>query len=104
MDLLLEKNKITLPAGTRRVDHEENTEEHEEIFHALKEIYSKTHAFLIESRASNHMVASRQSFYSLQSTDGPSIHMGDDSQIRAKGKGSIKLKYGKFNDLLYVPP
>ena len=29
--------------------------------------------------------------------------MGDDTQIRAEGKGSIKLKHGKFNDVLYVP-
>ena len=29
--------------------------------------------------------------------------MADDSQIRAKGKGSIKFEHGKFNDVLYVP-
>ena len=49
------------------------------------------------------MVASRESFSSLQSTNGPSIHIGDDSQIRAKGKGSIKFEHGNFNDVLYVP-
>ena len=32
-----------------------------------------------------------------------SIHMGDDTQIRAEGKGSIKLKHGMFKDVLYVP-
>ena len=49
------------------------------------------------------MVASRESFSSLQLTDGSSIHMGDDTQIRAGGKGSIKLKHGVFKDVLYVP-
>ena len=49
------------------------------------------------------MVSSKESFSSLQSTDVPSIHMGDDTQIRAEGKGYIKLKHGKFNDVLYVP-
>ena len=29
--------------------------------------------------------------------------MGDDNQILAKGKGSIKFEHGKFNDVLYVP-
>ena len=29
--------------------------------------------------------------------------MDDDTQIRAEGKGSIKLKHGKVNDVLYVP-
>ena len=49
------------------------------------------------------MVASRESFSSLQTIDGPSIHMGDDTQIRAEGKGSIKLKHGMFKYVLYVP-
>ena len=29
--------------------------------------------------------------------------MGDDTQIRVEGKGSIKLKHGIFKDVLYVP-
>ena len=29
--------------------------------------------------------------------------MGDDTQIRAEGKGSIKLKHGVFINVLYVP-
>ena len=49
------------------------------------------------------MVASRESFSSLQTTDGPNIRMGDDTQIRAEGKGSIKLKHGVFRNVLYVP-
>ena len=63
----------------------------------------KSHAFLINSGASNHMVASKESFSSLQITNGLSIHMGDDTQIQAKGKGSIKIKHGVFKDVLYVP-
>ena len=49
------------------------------------------------------MVASRESFSSLQPTDGLSIHMGDGTQIQAIGKCSIKLKHGVFKDVLYVP-
>ena len=49
------------------------------------------------------MVASKESFSSLQYTDGLSIHMGDDTQIQDEGKGSIKLKHGAFNDVLYAP-
>ena len=29
--------------------------------------------------------------------------MGNNSQIQAKGKDSIKLEHGKFKDVLYVP-
>ena len=49
------------------------------------------------------MVASRESFSSLQSSDGPKIQMDNNSQIRAKGMGSIKIEHGKFKDELYVP-
>ena len=38
-----------------------------------------------------------------QPTVGLSIHMGDATQVRAEGKGSIKLKHGMFKDVLYVP-
>ena len=49
------------------------------------------------------MVASRESFSSLKYFDGPSIQMGNNSKVQAKGKGSIKLEHGKFKDVLYVP-
>ena len=65
--------------------------------------FSTAHAFLIDYGASNHMVASKESFPSLQYFDGPSIHMGINSQNQAKGKGSIKLEHGKFKYVLYVP-
>ena len=100
---LFEHHNITLPKVARNTESGENTKDHDESFHALKDIYSKLHAFLIDSRTSNHMVASRESFSSLQLIDGLSIHMGDDTQIRAEGKGSIKLKHGVFKDVLYVP-
>ena len=31
------------------------------------------------------------------------IHMGDDSQVISKGKGTVKLEHGSFFDFLYVP-
>ena len=49
------------------------------------------------------MVASKKSFSSLQLTDGLSIHIDDDTQIEAEGKGSIKLEHGVFKNVLYVP-
>ena len=58
---------------------------------------------MIDSAASNHMVASKESFTSLDLLGGPSIHMGDDSQIPAVGRGSIEIQHGEFKNLLYVP-
>ena len=103
MVVLLEKHNIKIPVGARKDDHREETKEHDERSHALKTIFSRTHAFLIDPGASNHIVASRESFSYLQSTNVPSIHMVNDSQIRAKGKGSIKLENGNLKYVLYVP-
>ena len=49
------------------------------------------------------MVASRESFSSLQYFDGPIIQLGNNSRVQTKGKGSIKLEHGRFKDVLYVP-
>ena len=81
MEKLPEQHNITLPEGARKNEFGENTEDHDERFHALKAYCSKSHAFLIDSRASNHMVSSRESLSSLKTIDGLSIHMGDDTQI-----------------------
>ena len=102
MSRLLEQHNISLPEGTRKANCGEKIEDHERC-HALKDGFSKSHAFLIESGASNHMVASKESFSSLKIIDGPSIHMGDDTQIQAEGKGSIKLEHGVFKNVLFVP-
>ena len=32
-----------------------------------------------------------------------SKYMGDDTEIRVEGKGSIMLKHGVFRNVLYVP-
>ena len=103
MPKLLEKHNIYLPKGTRKDGSRFNIEHHDERFHALKDGFSKSHAFLIDSRASNHMVASKESFSSLQLTYGPSIQMGDENQIQAEGKGSIKLEHGLIKNFLDVP-
>ena len=49
------------------------------------------------------MAASRESFSSFQSFDGPSIQMGNNSKVQTKGKGSVKLEHGRFKDVLFVP-
>ena len=67
------------------------------------EITSKPRALLIEYCASNHMVASKESFSFLDSDSNIPIHMGDDSHIILKGKGTVKLEHGSFFDVLYVP-
>ena len=102
MSLLLKHHNISLHKGTQKTHSRDNTEYHGR-FHALKAEFSKYYAFLIDSGTSNHMVASKESFSSLNISNDPSIHMGDDTQIQAEGKGSIKLEHGVFKDVVYVP-
>ena len=102
MSRLLEQHNISLHEGTRKAEYGDKNE-YQERCHALKDGFSKSHSFLIDLGASNHMVASKESFSSLQLTDGTSIHMGYDTQIQAEGKGSIKLEHGVFKNVLYVP-
>ena len=45
---------------------------------------------------------SKESFSSLDLSGGPSIHMGDYSQIPAIEKGSIKFEHGVFKNVLQV--
>ena len=59
-------------------------------------------AYLIDSGASNHMVASKESFTTLIISGGPSTHMGCDSQIPAIGIGSIKIHHDEFKNVLDV--
>ena len=49
------------------------------------------------------MVSSKDLFSSLNVKEGPTIHMGDDSQILAIGRGTIRVKHRVFRDVLYVP-
>ena len=49
------------------------------------------------------MVSSKESFTSLDLSGGPNIHMGDDSHIQTVRRGSIKIKHGEFQNVLYVP-
>ena len=104
MALLLKKHNISTPASARKDDTLEKDEEYQRKFHALKASCSLAHVFLIDSEASNHMVASIESFYSFQSFDGPSIQMGNNSKVKTKGKGSVKLEHGRFKDVLFFPP
>ena len=66
-------------------------------------VFSKAQDLHIASGASNYIVSSKESFYSLNLTDGPSIQMGYDTHIQAEGKGTIQSEHGILKKILYVP-
>ena len=63
----------------------------------------KSMALLIDSRASNHIMAIKDYFSSFDTNKSIPIHMGDDSTIISKGQGIINLEHGYFFNVLYVP-
>lgn len=96
---LLEQNQIVVPKEAKMSDSGSGSDD----CHALMAGFSKTKALLIDSGASNHMMAQEESFSSLDLQDGPTIHMGDNSQISAKGLGTVHMEHGKFKNVLFVP-
>ena len=64
---------------------------------------SSSPRFIIDSRASRHMVSTKETLSSLDMSKGPPIVLGDDSLTDSLGKGRINLDNCKFNNVLYVP-
>ena len=102
MTLLLERNNINLLESVRKRDNQDRDNQQER-GHAIMEITSKPNALLIYSRASNHMMERKESFSSLDTNKIIPIHMGYDSHIIFKGKGTVNLEHGSFFYVLYVP-
>ena len=63
---------------------------------------SKSKSLLIDSGDSNHMMAEKESFSSLETGKSIPIHMGDDSTIILEGQGMVDLENGYFSNVLYV--
>ena len=87
------QNNIALPQGVEMFDDEEQTEEDERCLHSS---LTPSKDYLIDSGASNHMVASRKSFITFPLLGGPSNHMGDESKIPTIEKGSHKIQHDEF--------
>ena len=95
---LLEKYHINLLERFRRRDQQDREPQHEK-GHALMASTLKSKALLIDSGASNHMMAERDSFSSLETKKSIPIHMGDDSTIISEGQGTIDLEISYFSNV-----
>ena len=90
MKYLCVQNNISIPQCVNMSDDQEYIEEYEIFLHAN---LSPSKAYLIDSGASNHMVASRKFFITLSLSGGPSIHMGHDLKIPYLDRGSDKIQH-----------
>ena len=98
---ILENNNISLPDCSKKKEGGSNSEDRERI-HALVAGTSSSPIFIIESRASRHMVSKKETFSSLDMSKGPPMILGNDSLTKILGKGRIDLNHGKFNNVFYV--
>ena len=99
---VLERNHINISERFRRRDEQDREPQHEK-GHVLMESTSKSKALLIYSRASNHMMAKRDSFSYLDTGKSIPIHMGDESTITSERQGTVDIEHGYFSNVLYVP-
>ena len=73
--------------------------EDKERVHALMENTSKYSSFIVDFGASGHMVSTRESFSSLDSSGVPAIVLGDEPDTTSKGKGRIEIDHGSFTNV-----
>ena len=99
---LLEKNNISLLDVSKKREGRSNSEDKERV-HSLVAGTSSSPSFIIDFRASIHMVSKKEIFSSLDMSKGPPIVLGDNSLTDNMGKGRIDLDHGNFNNVLYVP-
>ena len=92
MSLLIDKNNITIPKGARTKDTQDQNNQPKR-GHAIMDNVLKVGSLLIDLGALNHIFACKDSFTSLDSNNCIFIHMGDDSQVSSKGKGTIHLEH-----------
>jgi hypothetical protein len=71
--------------------------------HVLTTISSSSDRWILDSGASNHMVASKHYFSSLVPCTRPPMLMGDKTPMRVCREGSVDLDYGSFQNVLHVP-
>ena len=101
MAQLLEKNNIPVPDGTWKKDGTSSSDNKEKC-HPLVVGTSNSSTFIVDLGESILMVSTRELFSSMHSNSGPSVQMGDASEIHTKGVGRIDLEHGYFSDVLYV--
>jgi hypothetical protein len=92
-----------IPEGAKKKKPEDLNSKKGNSSHALIAINSSPDAWIIDSGASHHMVASEAVYSSLDTCKGPPILMGGNSSVEVTGKGRIELTNGSFENVLHVP-
>jgi hypothetical protein len=99
---ILHQNNLgyRIPEGAKKKKLENQNTKKGNSSHAL--INSSPNAWIIDSGASHHMVATKAVYYSLDACKDAPILMGDNSPIEVTGKGRIELTNRSFKNVLHV--
>ena len=81
MAQLMEKSNIPVPHNVRKKDGTSHSNENKEKCYALVASTSNSSSFIIDSGDSRNLVSKRELFSSMHSNAGPTVRMGDDSEI-----------------------
>jgi hypothetical protein len=92
-----------MPKGSKKNKTEDQNPKNGNSSHPLIAINSSLNAWIIDSRESHHMVATKEVSYSLDACKGPPILMGDNSPFEVTEKGRIELTNESFENVLNVP-
>jgi hypothetical protein len=105
MSQILQQNNLgdPIPKGAKKKKPEDLNSKKDNSSHALIFINSSPDAWIVDSGASNHLVASKAVYYYLDACKGPTILMGDNSFVEVTGKGRIELTNGSFENVLHIP-
>jgi hypothetical protein len=105
MSQILQQNNLGYRnlEGAKKKKPEDLNSKKDNSSHALIAINSSLDAWIVDSRASHHMDASKEVYSSLDACKGPPILMGDNSSVEVTGKGRIELTNEIFENVLHVP-
>jgi hypothetical protein len=92
-----------IPKGAKKKKLEDLNSKKGNSSHALIAINSSPNAWIVDSRASHHMDASKVVYSSLDTYKGPPILMGDNSFVKVTRKGRTELTNGSFENVLHIP-
>jgi hypothetical protein len=105
MSQILQQNNLGdyIPEGPKKKKPEDPNSKKVNSSHALIAINSSPNAWIIDSKASHHMGASKAVYSSLDACKGPPISMGDNSSVEVTNKGRIELTNRSFENVLHFP-
>jgi hypothetical protein len=105
MSQIIHQNNLGyhIPEGAKKKKPKDSNYKKGNSSHALIAIISSPDAWIIDTRASHHMAASKKIYSSLDACKGPPIFMGENSFIEVTDKGRIEITNESFKNVLHIP-